>query len=179
MDAVHTVSPQVPRSTPKMVLHFPLSQGGFGCPRLVLTLALRYAAGVAAALNSRNALVRDTTRWLWTHRPKPLGADDFVELDQVLQAPRLMFSLPPHAQLRPAICVNCIQRSQPVGPMLVVSDGSWNEKSLGWGAVVADAEGVPATTSGGIRCLDGHSCAAEWLGKLSGLLFGLSLGIAT
>lgn len=50
----------IPRSFPKTLLYAPLSTGGFGFPHLNHRFQLRFIAGVLRALNSRNALVRNS-----------------------------------------------------------------------------------------------------------------------
>lgn len=80
-----TVAINVPRSIPKALLYAPLSVGGFGIPNLTTRFQLRFIAGVLRALNSRNSLVRRTTRWMLQHPTTTPSNNDVYAFITLLQ----------------------------------------------------------------------------------------------
>ena len=168
---------RVPRSYPKSLLYAPLRSGGFGVPHLAHRLDLRYLLGALSALNSRNSLVRGSTRALLVdpHLDK-LPGNDLCCLRRQLQALGCTISLPPH--LLPAAREDhLVRRAYTGGPVILVSDGSAPPGRLGWGAVVADKDGVLASTSGGLLVDHPTSWAAEWHGKLAAVRLAAFMGI--
>ena len=139
---------------------------------------MRYLLGVLTALNCRNTLVRGSCRALLQepHLEK-LFANDVTHFLQQLAALGIDISLPPHRLLPAARDAYLVRRLYMGGPVLLVSDGSAPSGKLGWGAVIADGEGVLATISGGLIVDHPTSWAAEWHGKLAAVRLAASLGI--
>ena len=131
-----------------------------------------------AALNSRNALSRGTVRCL-VASPAHLAVEgnDIVEFLGLLAGCDLTLSLPPHHVARPVARADRLAASYLGGPAHVMSDRSVAGDSLGWGAVVATPAGLIGSTSGGLLAAQPSSWAAEWIGKLEGLLLADRLGV--
>ena len=172
-DAVLTAALHIPRSTPRVLLHAPLRSGGFGAPHLVTRFQLRYIQGLFKALSSRNALVRHTSRMLLA-RPEHLAVnnDDFAQLRQLLRVHNLQISTTPHTTSTATADTHNFLREYSGAEVALISDGSSPQYALGWGALVADIDGVLATTCGGLQCHVSFSWAAEWLGKYTNQAYG-------
>ena len=167
-----------PRTFPRKLLYTSLRGGGFGLPRLLARFELRFVGSMVAALNSRNNLARQTLRAL-VGAPALVGIEgnDVAEFLSLLSSHDLAVSLPPHLRTRPAPRIDHICRAYTGGPVCVLSDGSVNGDAVGWGAVVITPDAVLATTSGGLRADCPSSWAAEWIGKLEGVLLAERLGV--
>ena len=177
-DMALTAALLIPKSAPKCLLYAPITAGGFGVPCLHTRFVLRYIGGIYKALNSRNSLVRTTIRWLVAN-PTATGVtnSDGALFSAHLQTHHLSVSLPPHPSLPPAREHDRLLRPWNGGNVALVSDGSVTSTAMGWGALVADKEGILATTYGGFLCHFGTSWAAEWLGKAAAARLALRLDI--
>ena len=138
VDAALTAALRMPRSTPKALLYAPLRAGGFGFPNLNTRSQLRFISGIYRALNSRNALVRRSTRWLFLHPPNvALPHNDIATLHSLLALHCLQCSLSPSTFAQPAAEVTTSLRPYVDQDVILISDGSAPKHRLGWGAVVA------------------------------------------
>jgi hypothetical protein len=178
VDRVLTCALRLPRNVPRALLYAPLAVGGYGVPHLTSRFRLRFVAGIMRALNSRNALVRTSTRWLLQHpSAAAVRHSDMSYFSTTLQHFQLTASLPPHPHL-----VNCSEAHHHVRtwagePVILMSDGSVTATAVGWGAVVTDSTGILPTACGGFACHYGTSWAAEWLGKVAAVRLALQLCI--
>ena len=168
----------MPRAYPKSLLYLPLRRGGLGAPHLQPRLELRFNLGALQCLNSRNALVRRSTRALWMDPQMAKVLDNDVEiLRQHLGVIGLSVSLPPHGLLHKAPLCADVRRPYLGGHVVLISDGSAPDGRLGWGAVVADGDGVLAATQGGMLVDRPTSWAAEWHGKLAAVRLAVAIGV--
>ena len=168
----------LPRAAPHCLLYAPLLSGGLGFPNLQSRFKLRFLAGVVKAINSRNHLVRQTTRWLVSN-PSAIQVhqSDVTVLLTMLREHDLHISLPPHRLL-----VSAEERDDVIRPwthscVVLMSDGSVTARTIGWGCVVADTSGILATSHGGLACQFATSWAAEWIGKIAAVRLALRLGV--
>ena len=176
LDAVLLRSLRAPPSTPTRQLHAPLVLGGFGAPVLELRFQLRFLRGFFRALNSRNLLVRESTRAALARGP--VGNEDVVAFQSICRRGHLSVVVVPSPEAHPSIPAVVIQRPWAGGDVVLVSDGSSPDGRLGWGALVADvAGGVLATSADGVACDMSFSWAAEWAGKLAAVRLAQHLGI--
>jgi hypothetical protein len=162
-------------TTPRRLLHVPLSRGGFGGPVLLLRFQLRYLQGFYGALNSRNALVKQTARHAL--RQGVHGNPDVAAFLSICDRWSLHVSVVPNLEVRPSSPSVVIYRAWTQGDVVLVSDGSSPDGCLGWGALVADAAGTLATVFDGVCCDVAYSWAAEWAGKLAAVQLARQLGV--
>jgi hypothetical protein len=178
VDRVLTAALRLPRNIPKMYLRAPLSSGGFGSPHLLVRFQVCFFAGIFSCLGSRNDWVRRGSQW--TLRQHATGGTDNPDAAVFADLCRLWdmewFTVP-SAQISSAPCLVNIHRPWTGGVVALVSDGSSPEGALGWGALVADAQGPLATMSAGIACDVGYSSAAEWAGKAAAVALAQQLRI--
>ena len=56
----------LPLRVPNVVMYGTIASLGFGLPDVLSRFRLRQVRGLLLALNNRNALARETTRFLWS-----------------------------------------------------------------------------------------------------------------
>lgn len=140
VDVTALAALKLPKSMPKALLYAPLRARGFGVTHLATRLGLRYVLGFFKALNSRNALIKSSTRWLFLHPTPGVVDHDLFHLHRVLHEHHLQVLFPSFGTIAPAIDVFNILR-QPLekfGEVALFSDGSSRKNVLGWGALIAD-----------------------------------------
>ena len=148
----------------------PLSLGGFGIPEIETRFQLKCIAMWVSALNCRNALTKQATRYAW-----------FTNTTDTLQAwePKVIREWPRYHKLNIVVSDREhgvvqwsgpqieIRRKKAKGTIYMISDGSKDTidgiKVIGWAAVIGDAEGLLATahhaiqsTAGSDTCVDVH-----------------------
>ena len=113
-----TAALRLPGSFPKSLLYAPMRAGGLGIPNLVSRFTLRFLAGVLRALNSRNHLLRHSTRWLLsTPAAIQVADDDISTFRALLDRHQLRLLTPPPART-PSLLPRSRSTSAPTPPDL-------------------------------------------------------------
>lgn len=167
---------RLPQTFPRAVLWAPPEEGGLGVPHLLHRGWAQYLRGVYTLLNSRNLMLRASARHLWQLSGLRQHADMRGLRQYLAQFGAALTLLPHSAWTEQALDVRR-GAAWTGGPVVVVSDGSFVSGTLAWGAVVADEQGILATTAGSLMVVGGHSTAAEWLGRYAGTQLVDTLGI--
>ena len=167
----------VPSWFPSRLLCAPVRLGGLGFPLLGTRLALCRVLHTFLAACSRNTYTRTLVCGL-LHSPVWMGRpwSDVPLLHTDLQLFSLEILTDPLARL-PAVSVHGEWgRCPSSAPLLVVSDGSCSGNTIGFGVVIADAQGILGEFYGGARFADASSWVAEWFAKVLGLVCLLPYG---
>ena len=154
----------LPLRVPKAALYGTHAPLGFGLPNMLSRFRLRQVRGLLLALNSRNALTRETTWSLWSVPSVcALALSDSSSLDATLAEYSLSVVCATALGDAP-VCCEC--GPAPLdGPVDVVTDGSSNGDRLGWSPVVVSSLGVIAEASSRCAMVGASLWVAEQCGK--------------
>ena len=160
------------QSLPLKVLYAGAGTLGFFTPLLYVRSKLRFIKGMFGFVNTRSALacgmtshILQSTLPLQMHGDWDYASEWMQEYGlQIVPTTSRLLSLAPVVEvlLRPVR-----------GPIIVVANGSQEEKAHGWAIVLIDLVGILACPHPGALLWYGSSWAAEWCAK--GLAFWLLL----
>ena len=102
---------------------------------------------------------------------------DLLRVHDMLHDAELTFSPPPYRGVPSAPRRDSFLRTYICGLVVIVSDGFVCGERLEWGALIASADGVLATTSGELLADCPSSWAAEWVRKIEGALLAGRLSV--
>ena len=166
----------LPLRVPNVALYGVLASLGFGVPNLLSHFRLCQVRGLLLALNSRNALAKETTRSLWSVPTlRAMRLFDYSCLDATLAEYSLSVVYAATLSDAPVWCER--HPAELDGPVDIVTDGSPDGDKVGWSVVVVSpmvgvAEGWSGCTMVGVS-----SWVAEWCGKALALWLVGELGV--
>lgn len=162
---VVTNSLRIPINVPNRLLYGCKGSLGFRVPALLLRFRLRFIKGIYSCVNSRSLYTREMSRLVISSPLSRLVKNhDWIVAKAWMQQYDLSLHLPQDPPLHASEVVWCLDRA-PDTDVVIVTDGSKEDRKHGWGVVIADSSGIVATAHSGAMLAGGSSWTAEWLGK--------------